>query len=88
MDPFSAFSLACEIVKISDFSTKALSKCKEICEDGASHDFQELEDIKKRLTDLSIDLQLPGVTETAGTLETPNERSLLDTAKGCSAIAD
>ena len=88
MEPLSTFSLACGIIQVLDFSTKLLWKCKDLYEDGALHDFQDLEDITKRLTNLRIDLQLPSDAETAGTLKTPNERGLLDAAKGCSAIAD
>ncbi|KAL6720867.1 hypothetical protein ACLMJK_002792 [Lecanora helva] len=88
MDPLSTFSLVCGIIQIIDFSTKALSKCKEIYEDGSLHDYEELEDITKRLTNLNIDLQPPGDAKTPGNVGAPDRSALLDIARQCSDTAN
>ena len=44
MDPVSAFSLACGVVQMIDFSCKLLSKTKELYEKGQTNQHQEIED--------------------------------------------
>ena len=88
MDPLSAFNLACGIIQVLDFSTKALSRCKELYKDGTVHDYEELEVMTKRLANLSTDLQLPTGTDSTGASQIPDDQSLRDTAKGCSKVAD
>lgn len=36
MDPFTAFSLACGVIQVVDFSTKLVGKCREVYRDGTS----------------------------------------------------
>lgn len=56
MDPLTAFSLACGVIQVVDFSTKVVVKCQEIYRDGASSEDKDIESMAKHLTDLSIEL--------------------------------
>ena len=56
MDPITAFSLACGVIQVVDFSTKVVVKCREITKDGASSENKEIESMAKNLTDLFTDL--------------------------------
>ena len=85
MDPLTAFSLACGVIQVVDFSMKVLAKCKEIHDHGALSEHQEVEKITKHLTDVRIDTSHP---QSSGTTQTPDDRELLDLAKTCSATAD
>lgn len=58
MDPFNAFSLACGIIQIIDFSIKVAKKCHELYKDGASPENEEVEDMVKHLTDLHENVDL------------------------------
>lgn len=58
MDPFNAFSLACGVIQIVDFSIKVAKKCHELYKDGASSENEEVEDMVKHLTDLHKNLDL------------------------------
>ena len=58
MDPFAAFSLACGVIQIIDFSAKVAKKCHELYRDGASSDNKEIQEMAKHLTDLRTDLDL------------------------------
>ena len=85
MDPLTAFSLACGVIQVVDFSIKVLAKCKEIHDHGALSEHQEVEEITKHLTDLRIDVS---PSQGSGTTQTPYERDLLELAKTCSATAE
>ena len=45
MDPLTAFSLACGVIQVVDFSTKLVSRCREIYKNGLSSENSELEDL-------------------------------------------
>ena len=85
MDPLTAFSLACGVIQVVDFSIKVLAKCKEIHDHGALSELQEVEDITKHLADLRTDVSPP---QGLGTTQTPGERDLRELAKTCSATAE
>lgn len=78
MDPFSAFSLACGIIQIIDFSTEVAKKCRDLYKDGASSENAGVEEMAKHLTHLRTDLDL---TER----NSPDE--LLELGSKCSATA-
>ena len=56
MDPLTAFSLACGVIQVVDFSTKVVVKFREIYKTGASSENKEIESMAKHLTDLFTDL--------------------------------
>ena len=85
MDPVTAFSLACGVIQVVDFSIKVLAKCKEIYDHGALSEHQEIEEITKHLADLQIDTSLP---QSSGIAQTPADRELWELAKTCSATAE
>lgn len=58
MDPFAAFSLACGIIQVIDFSTKVLKKCHELYRDGVSSENREIEEMARHLTNLRASLDL------------------------------
>ena len=84
MDPLTAFSLACGVIQVVDFSMKVLAKCKEIHDHGALSEHQEVEEVTRHLTDLRIDVSPPQSPEPT---QTPDDRELQDLVKICSATA-
>ena len=56
MDPLTAFSVACGVIQVVDFSTKVVVKCRDIYKTGASSENKEIESMTKHLTDLFTDL--------------------------------
>lgn len=56
MDPFSAFSLACGIIQVIDFSAKVTNKCRDLYKYGASSEMVEVEEMAKHLINLRTDL--------------------------------
>ncbi len=83
MESLAAFSLACGVIQIVDFSTKALTKCKEIYDHGALSEYHDVEEISNHLTGLQKDLR---ISSPRGT-EIPSDKSLLDLVTKCSATA-
>ena len=88
MDPITAFSLACGVIQVVDFSIKTVIKCKEVYKEGALSAYQELEDLTQNLVDVRSKLDLPSANQSAGGVDTPNEQTLLELARQCSATAD
>lgn len=58
MESFAAFSLACGIIQVVDFSSKVLKKCHELYRDGVSSEHREIEEMARHLTDLCANLDL------------------------------
>lgn len=83
MDPLTAFSLACGVIQVVDFSTKVLTKCKEIYNNGALSEYDDIEKMSNHLADLRKDLRLPSSRK----IEIPSDKDLLDMATKCSATA-
>lgn len=87
MDPFSAFSLACGVIQVVDFSLRTLAKCKEFYHDGVLSEYNELEESTGCLASLENDLQLHNSTAATNSPQTSQEKKLLEVARGCSATA-
>lgn len=87
MDPFSAFSLACGVIQVVDFSLRTLAKCKELYRDGVLTEYKQLEKSTKRLTGLQDDLQLHANVSSANNAQTSQDQALLELARECSATA-
>lgn len=58
MDPLSAFSVACGVIQVVDFSTKVVVKCRELCKNGTLSENKEIESLAQHLTDLSTGLHV------------------------------
>ncbi|KAL9135409.1 MAG: hypothetical protein Q9175_003398 [Cornicularia normoerica] len=88
LDPFSALSLACNIIQIVDFSIKAAAKFRELCRDGVSSENHELEDMAARLKGLQANL----ITINPATGESKalfgDEKDLQALAEKCCKTAD
>ena len=63
MDPLTAFSLACGVIQVVDFSTKIIGKYRELRKSGASSEYKEMESMAYHLTDLATKLKLPSTTQ-------------------------
>lgn len=66
MDPLTAFSLACGVIQVVDFSTKLLSKSREIYKNGSLVENKEIESMAKNLTNLRTDLNISITTPNPG----------------------
>lgn len=88
MDPLTAFSLACGVIQVVDFSAKTLMKCKDILRDGSVSEHQEPEDLTKHIVDVQAKLNLPRSNQSAGSTHNPNKKNLLELANGCCGTAD
>ena len=87
MDPCTAFSLACGVIQIVDFSAKAVVMCKEVHAYGSLLKNQDLEEITKHLIDLQNDLSLPSNAQNLGSSQLPDDRGLEELAEKCSMTA-
>lgn len=87
MDPVSAFSLACGIVQVVDFSLKISSSCRKLYKEGTLSENNVIEGWAENLTELCAGLNRL-VTE-EDDVDTPpaNEQELLRLAKKCSSTA-
>lgn len=79
MDPLTAFSLACGVIQVVDFSTKVVEKCRQLYKDGALSQNMEAEEMATQLTQLRVDLELP---------KHRDQDELLRLGEKCSAIAE
>ena len=79
MDPVAAFSLACGVIQVIDFSAKAAKKCHELYRDGASSDNKQIEEMAKHLTGLRTNLDLTNHVDMD---------DLLDLGSKCSSTAE
>ena len=87
MDPVTAFSLACGVIQVVDFGSRALSMCKEIYKKGELSEYKELEETRKHLVSAQNDIRLPSAGPAAVASQTPQDKKLSEIAKDCSAIA-
>ena len=89
MDPLTAFSLACGVIQVVDFSTKIVVKCRQIYKDGATSENKEIETMAENLTGLATDLKLPSLTENPGSADQlyHDDQELLKLAGQCSETA-
>lgn len=84
MDPLTAFSLACGVIQVLDFSTKVLSQCREIYKNGSLSENESTESMVEHLTTLRADLQ-PSTTATGA--QTAGDKELMQLADRCSGMA-
>ncbi|CAF9932900.1 MAG: hypothetical protein HETSPECPRED_008477 [Heterodermia speciosa] len=82
MDPLTAFSLACGVIQIVDFGTRALSTIKEMYKQGELSEYKELEETTKHLGNAQRDICLPTTA-----LQKRQDKELFEIAKDCSEIA-
>lgn len=89
MDPLTAFSLACGVIQVVDFSTKIVVKCRQIYKDGATSENKEIESMADHLTGLATELKLPSVTVNPGSADQlyHDDQELLELAGQCSETA-
>ena len=87
MDPVSAFSLACGVIQVVDFSLKISSTCRKLYKKGSLSDNDMIEGWAENLKNLCGELN-PPVTDgvTVDTLPA-NEQELLNLAASCSSTA-
>lgn len=89
MDPLTAFSLACGVIQVVDFSTKIVVKCREIYKNGASSDNEEVESMAKHLTELSNELDSANAVVKTGSMPQiyHDDQHLRKLAQQCSETA-
>ncbi len=80
MDPLSAFSLACGVIQVVDFSTKVVKRLRELYKDGSLSQNEEAEEMATQLTQLQTNLNLPNHRDQA-------QDELLKLGEKCSATA-
>ena len=90
MDPLTAFSLACGVIQVVDFSTEIIGKYRELHKSGASIEYKEMESMANHLTDLATKLQSPSTTQSPGSALQlyHDDRELLKLAQQCSQTAN
>ena len=59
MDPITAFSLACGVFEIVNFSGEVVKKCRELYRDGSLSENEDVERMATHLTRLRTELSLP-----------------------------
>lgn len=84
MEPIAAFSLACGVIQVIDFSTKVLSQFREIYKNGSLSENETIESMAECLTTLRADLQ-PS-TPSTGT-QTAGDKDLIQLSTKCSNMA-
>ncbi len=84
MDPLTAFSLACGVIQVIDFSAKVLSQCREIYKNGSLSKNESIESMAEHLITLRADLQ--PTTSSIGT-QTAGDKDLVQLSNKCSEMA-
>ncbi len=89
MDPISAFSLACNVIQVVDFSIKVASTCRELYKNGTVAEHQETEMMSEHLTGLRSSLLSSSVFSTSRASQQMNEdeNKLKEVATSCSETA-
>ncbi|KAL8829623.1 MAG: hypothetical protein Q9191_001916, partial [Dirinaria sp. TL-2023a] len=88
MDPITAFSIACGIIQILDFSTKVVSKCREIYKDGSTSEHAQLRAMAEHLTSLQSEgTRITQTTSCGQTGFSASDKELMILAQQCSTIA-
>ena len=89
MDPISAFSLACNVIQVVDFSIKVASTCRELYKNGTVAEHQETEMMSEHLTGLRSSLLSSSVFSTSCASQQMNEdeNKLREVATSCSETA-
>jgi len=84
MDPLTAFSLACGVIQVIDFSAKVLSQCREIYKNGSLSENESIKSMVEHLITLRADLQ--PTTSSIGT-QTAGDKDLVQLSNKCSEMA-
>ena len=87
MEPAAAFSLACGVIQVIDFSTKLLSAGRQLHKKGSIADLEEVQAIAKHLVELGPRLKVPGSKQGQGSSSAADD-ALAQLAAGCSRTAD
>ena len=88
MDPLTAFSLACGVIQVVDFSTKAVTLCAQLYRDGTLAQYKDLEETAKQLSDLRTALKLSAAGQSTKLNQIPSETLLTKIATDCSDNAE
>ena len=84
MDPVSAFSLACGVIQVVDFSLKISSTCRKLYKKGSLSDNDVIEGWAENLTKLCGELKPPVTNGVPVDTLPANEQELLNLAASCS----
>ena len=88
MDPVTAFSIACGVIQIVDFSTKVVSKCREVYKHGTTSEHAELRAMAEHLISLQTNNpNVPQATASGQSSFSANDKELVAIAQQCSTIA-
>lgn len=85
MDPINAFSLACGVIQVVDFSTRILSQFREIYKNGSLSEHESIQSMTEHLTTLRADLQ-PSTSSPA--TQTAGDKDLIQLSTKCSDMAE
>ena len=88
MDPVTAFSLACGILQIVDFSAKVVSACRAIYRNGSLSEHAQLEERASHLKNLHHDLKSPNFTSSGTDPTRKLDTELVELAEKCSDTAE
>ena len=87
MDPVSAFSLACGVIQVVDFSLKISSTCRKLYKKGSVSENDEIQGWAENLTKLCDELNPPVTDGIPVDTLSANEQELLNLAASCSSTA-
>lgn len=89
MDPITAFSLACNVMQVIEFSQKSIRIFQEIRVEGSAIENQALKENSEYMEQAAADLQqsLKDVARSKH-VQTPNEIRLRDIANKCTVTAN
>ena len=82
MDPLTAFSCACGVIQVVNFSLKIVSKVKELSSKGRLEEFDDIEHVSKHLSDLRLKIDSPPIGGNPS-----EDTALLDLSQKCSMTA-
>ena len=86
MDAIVAFSLACNVVQVVDFSIDVVSTCRELYSDGSLSKYDHLEHMTNHLIGLRNALD-PSTAQGDPNTGQYQDQALLDLAEKCSTTA-
>ena len=86
MDAIAAFSLACNVVQVVDFSMDVVSICRELYRDGSLSEYDHLEHMTNHLIGLRNALESP-MAQGNQNIGQCQDQALLDLAEECSTTA-
>lgn len=89
MDPATAYSLACNIIQVVDFSIKVASTCRELYKNGTVAENKEMELMAGHLDGLRSSLLSSSVVQCSSTSQQlhDDEKKLEELATKCSQTA-